>query len=201
MSEITAPVTVPCVSCGCERPYWQADGSPNSRDLDVSGGSGRFVGRIRAARPVWRSEWRPGGRTWSGCCCTPPRIWRRGSAPWRVCCDNWPARSPRCRAARTLTTRPADAGTDRAAAHRSSALAVVERDLAGQGSIVSRLRPHAGARLAEYAAAAGLTGIREQIEPYRWIVGRPDDATAAALPAQAARTWSCSARTGPSCPR
>jgi ubiquinone/menaquinone biosynthesis C-methylase UbiE len=40
--------------------------------------------------------------------------------------------------------------------------------------------PHAGARLTQYASKAGLVDIRQQVEPYHWIIGRPDDATAAA---------------------
>ncbi len=40
--------------------------------------------------------------------------------------------------------------------------------------------PHAGAQLCQYASDAGLVGVRQQIEPYHWIIGRPDDATAAA---------------------
>jgi ubiquinone/menaquinone biosynthesis C-methylase UbiE len=40
--------------------------------------------------------------------------------------------------------------------------------------------PFAGRKLAAHAVAAGLTGIREEIEPYHRIVGAPDGATAAA---------------------
>jgi ubiquinone/menaquinone biosynthesis C-methylase UbiE len=40
--------------------------------------------------------------------------------------------------------------------------------------------PDAGASLAAHVAAAGLTGIRHEIEPYHRIVGRPDARTAAA---------------------
>jgi ubiquinone/menaquinone biosynthesis C-methylase UbiE len=44
--------------------------------------------------------------------------------------------------------------------------------------------PHAGARLARYAEQAGLVDIRQHVEPYHWIVGRPDEADAAAWTAK-----------------
>lgn len=44
--------------------------------------------------------------------------------------------------------------------------------------------PHAGARLHSYAQAAGLVDIRQQVEPYHWIVGKPDEATAGAWAAR-----------------
>jgi ubiquinone/menaquinone biosynthesis C-methylase UbiE len=44
--------------------------------------------------------------------------------------------------------------------------------------------PHAGARLAEYARGAGLVDVREQVEPYHWVVGRPDQAAADAWTAK-----------------
>jgi ubiquinone/menaquinone biosynthesis C-methylase UbiE len=44
--------------------------------------------------------------------------------------------------------------------------------------------PHAGVRLAGYAKEAGLTDVRQQIEPYHWIVGKPDEATTAAWSAK-----------------
>jgi SAM-dependent methyltransferase len=40
--------------------------------------------------------------------------------------------------------------------------------------------PRAGSKLEAYAEAAGLVDVRVQVEPYHWIVGRPDEPTAAA---------------------
>lgn len=44
--------------------------------------------------------------------------------------------------------------------------------------------PHAGANLARYAKQAGLDDIRHHVEPYHWVVGKPDEATAAAWSAK-----------------
>jgi SAM-dependent methyltransferase len=48
-------------------------------------------------------------------------------------------------------------------------LDAILRDLATTG-----FDPDAGSRLAGYALAAGLVGVRHEIEPYHRIVGRPD---------------------------
>lgn len=52
---------------------------------------------------------------------------------------------------------------------------VILADLASTG-----FDPHVGRTLADLARRAGLQGVRESIEPYHRIVGRPDDATAEA---------------------
>lgn len=44
--------------------------------------------------------------------------------------------------------------------------------------------PRAGSRLSRYAHEAGLVDIRQQVEPYHWIVGKPDAPTTVAWTAR-----------------
>jgi ubiquinone/menaquinone biosynthesis C-methylase UbiE len=53
-------------------------------------------------------------------------------------------------------------------------------EIAMAGLATTGFDPRAGSRLREYAQVAGLVDVRQQVEPYHWIVGRPDRPTSEA---------------------